>query len=59
MNYASEVVQQVAELNQEIHATGGDVMDSQAEKLVRDSFIWVHIAGDAVQRMKVAQRLMR
>lgn len=59
MNYACEVVQQVAELNQEIHATGGDVMDSQAEKLVRDSFIWAHIAGDAVQRMKVAQRLMR
>jgi len=55
MNYASEVVQQVAELNQEIHATG----DSQAEKLVRDFFIWAHIAGDAVQRMKVAQRLMR
>jgi hypothetical protein len=34
-------------------------MDAQAEKLVRDSFIWTHIAGDAVQRIKVAQRLMR
>jgi hypothetical protein len=22
-------------------------------------FIWTHIAGDAVQRMKVARRLMR
>jgi acyl-CoA dehydrogenase len=59
MNYAAEAVQQVAELNQEIHATGGDVMDAQAEKLVRDSFIWAHIAGDAVQRMKAVQRLMR
>ena len=59
MNYASEVAQQVTELNQEIHAMGGNAMDPQAEKLVRDSFIWTHIAGDAVQRMKVAQRLMR
>jgi acyl-CoA dehydrogenase len=59
MNYASEVAQQVAEFNQEIHAMGGNAMDPQAEKLVRDSFIWTHIAGDAVQRMKVAQRLMR
>lgn len=58
MNYASEVVQQVAELNLEIHATGGCVVDAQAEKLVRDSFIWNHIAGDAVQRIKVTQRLV-
>ena len=59
MNYAAEVVQQVAEVNLEIHAAGGGGMDPLAEKLVRDSFIWTHIAGDAVQRMKVAQRLMR
>jgi acyl-CoA dehydrogenase len=58
MNYASEVVQQVAELNLEIHAAGACVMDAQAEKLVRDSFIWTHIAGDAVQRMKATQRLI-
>jgi len=51
------VIQQVAELNLEIHATGGCVMDPQAEKLARDSRIWTHIAGDAVQRMKATQRL--
>ena len=28
-----------------------------AEKLVRDSFIWSHLAGDTVQRLKVARRL--
>jgi hypothetical protein len=33
-------------------------VDAQAEKLV-SIFIWTHIAGDAVQRMKVARRLMR
>lgn len=58
MNYASEIAQQVAELNQELQASaGGHSIDAQAEKLVRDAFIWTHIAGDAVQRMKVARRL--
>jgi len=59
MNYAAEVVQQVAETNLQIHAAGGCSMEPMAEKLVRDSFIWTHIAGDAVQRMKVTQRLIR
>ena len=59
MNYAAEVVQQVAELSLDIQASASGVMDAQAKKLVRDSFIWTHIAGDAVQRIKVAQRLMR
>ena len=59
MNYAADVVQQVAETNLDIQAAAGGAIDPLAEKLVRDSFIWTHIAGDAVQRMKVAQRLMR
>jgi len=58
MNFAVDVVQQVAEVNLEIHAAAGGGRDAQAEKLVRDAFIWTHIAGDAVQRMKVAQQLM-
>jgi hypothetical protein len=36
---------------------GGPGMDAHAEKLVRDSFIWSHLAGDTVQRLKVARRL--
>lgn len=61
MNCACDVVQEVTEMNLEIHASGGEgcAFDPQADKLVRDAFIWNHIAGDAVQRMKVAQRLMR
>ena len=34
-------------------------MDHHADKLVRDSIIWSHLAGDLVQRMKVARRLSR
>ena len=59
MNYAADVVQQVAETNLQIQVAGGGGMEPMAEKLVRDSFIWTHIAGDAVQRIKVTQRLMR
>jgi hypothetical protein len=32
-------------------------MDPHTDKLVRDAFIWSHLAGDSVQRMKVARRL--
>ena len=58
MNFSTEVIQEVSELNMEICGLAGS-MDSAAEKLVRDSFIWSHLAGDAVQRMKVARRIIR
>ena len=32
-------------------------MDHHTDKLVRDAIIWTHLAGDSVQRMKVARRL--
>jgi len=58
MNFSTEIIQEVSELNMEICGLAGS-MDSAAEKLVRDSFIWSHLAGDAVQRMKVARRIIR
>jgi alkylation response protein AidB-like acyl-CoA dehydrogenase len=56
MNFSTDVIQEVTELNLDIHANAG-VIDSRAEKLVRDSIIWSHLAGDSVQRMKVTRRL--
>ncbi len=58
MNFSTDVIQEVTELNLDIHA-GAGVVDPRAEKLVRDSIIWSHLAGDSVQRMKVARRLPR
>ena len=58
MNYSQEVIQTVAELNMDIHG-GAGLMHRGPDKLVRDAIIWTHLAGDAVQRMKVAQRLVR
>jgi len=57
MNYSTDVVQEVTELYMDVRGGAGCVMDPHADKLVRDSIIWSHLAGDTVQRLKVAGRL--
>jgi alkylation response protein AidB-like acyl-CoA dehydrogenase len=59
MNFSTDVIQEVTELNLEIHGGSGGAVARHAEKLVRDGFIWSHLAGDSVQRLKVAARLAR
>jgi alkylation response protein AidB-like acyl-CoA dehydrogenase len=59
MNFSTDVIQEVTEINLDIHGGAGCSIDPRAEKLVRDGFIWSHLAGDSVQRMKVARRLAR
>ena len=56
MNYSTDAIQEVTELNLEIHGGAGARVPRHAEKLVRDAFIWSHLAGDTVQRLKVAAR---
>jgi alkylation response protein AidB-like acyl-CoA dehydrogenase len=58
MNFSTDVIQEVTELNLEIHA-GAGAMDARADKLVRDAIIWSHLAGDSVQRMKATRRLAK
>jgi len=58
MNFARDVSQRVAVLNMDIHG-GGARMHAHSDKLVRDSIIWTHLAGDSVQRMKSVRRLLR
>jgi alkylation response protein AidB-like acyl-CoA dehydrogenase len=57
MNFSTDVVQEVAELYMDLRGGAGGAMDAHADKLARDSFIWSHLAGDTVQRLKVAGRL--
>src|SRR5215469_4819559 len=59
MNFSSDAVQEVTELYMEVRGLDGCTMDPHADKLVRDSIIWTHLAADAVQRMKVARRIGR
>ena len=56
MNYSTPVMQRVTRLNLEIHSMVGGIMDAVADKLVRDAFIWSHLAGDATQRLKAVRR---
>jgi alkylation response protein AidB-like acyl-CoA dehydrogenase len=58
VNFSADVIQDVTELNMDIHDSAG-CMDVGAEKLVRDSFIWTHLAGDSVLRMKAARRIIK
>jgi alkylation response protein AidB-like acyl-CoA dehydrogenase len=58
MNYSCDVVQEVTELYMDIRGADGGHMDPHTDKLVRDSFIWSHLAGDSVSRMKVTKRII-
>src|SRR2546422_6494683 len=59
MNFSTDVIQAVTELNLEIHAGASGAIDRRADKLLRDSIIWSHLAGDSVQRMKAIRRLAK
>lgn len=59
MNFSTDVIQRVTQLNMDIHDAGGFTIDAGADKLVRDGIIWTHLAGDSVQRMKVARHLVK
>ena len=57
MNLSIDVIQEVTELNLEIH--GGRWRHGIARggrSWWRDRFIWSHLAGDSVQWLKIAGR---
>ena len=58
MNLSTDIGQEVTETALDIYDRGGAAMDAAAEKLARDMFIWSHLAGDTVQRMKISRRVL-
>ena len=58
MNLSTDTGQEVAELALDIYDRAGAAADRAAEKLARDIFIWCHLAGDTVQRLKFGQRII-
>lgn len=58
MNLATDLIQEVTEIGMEVFDRAGAPMDRGIDKLVRDTFIWSHLAGDTVQRLKVARRVL-
>ena len=57
MNYSGDVANEVTELYMEIRGAEGCHMDHHTDKILRDAFIWNHLASDSVSRMKVVRRL--
>jgi alkylation response protein AidB-like acyl-CoA dehydrogenase len=58
MNLSTDIGQEVTETALDIYDRGGAAMDRAAEKLVRDMYIWSHLAGDTVQRLRTSQRVL-
>ena len=58
MIFGQEVIQRVTALGVDIRGVGAGVINASADKLSRDALIWTHLAGDSVQRMKVAKHLI-
>lgn len=56
MNFSADVIQEVTEINMQVHGGANGYMHPNVEKLVRDSHIWTHLAGDTVQRLAVVKR---
>jgi alkylation response protein AidB-like acyl-CoA dehydrogenase len=57
MNLSTDTGQEVTELAMDVFDRAGKAAEHAVEKLVRDAFIWSHLAGDTVQRLKVSQRV--
>ncbi len=57
VNYSTDVIQRVTELNMEIHGAAGCRTNPRVDKLVRDAMIWTHLAGDTVLRLKAVTKL--
>jgi alkylation response protein AidB-like acyl-CoA dehydrogenase len=58
MNLSTDIGQEVTDLALDIYDRAGMAMDRAADKLARDTYIWSHLAGDTVQRLKFGQRLL-
>lgn len=57
MNYSTDIIQRVTQMNLQIHGVEGRMANARADKLVRDAMVWTHLAGDTVQRVKILKRL--
>jgi alkylation response protein AidB-like acyl-CoA dehydrogenase len=58
MIFAQEIIQRVTALGADIRGAGRGGVNASADKLRRDAMIWTHLAGDTVQRVKVAKQII-
>ena len=58
MNLSTDTGQEVTDLALDIFDCAGASADRAADKLARDMYIWSHLAGDTVQRLKFGQNII-
>ena len=58
MIFAKEALQRLARLNMDICGADRGTMNAHADKMVRDSIIWTHLAGDSVNHIKAIKNLI-
>jgi len=58
MNLSTDTGQEVTDLALDIFDRAGAPADRAADKLARDMYIWSHLAGDTVQRLKFGQNII-
>ncbi len=62
MVFSQEIIQRVTALGRAVYAIGGaehGAMNASADKLERDAFIWTHLAGDSLSRIKTIKKILR
>jgi len=63
MVFSQEMIQRVTALGRAIYATAGvaagGAMHASADKLERDAFIWTHLAGDSLSRIKTIRKILK
>jgi len=58
MNLSTDTGQEVTDLALDIFDRAGAPADPAADKLARDMYIWSHLAGDTVQRLKFGRNII-
>ena len=56
-HYSCDVIEEVTELYMAVREAQAGRMDHHTDKLVRDAFIWRHLAGDSVLRLRVISKM--
>jgi alkylation response protein AidB-like acyl-CoA dehydrogenase len=58
MNFACDTIHEVTRIGMDIVGYRAGRMNALADKLARDAFVWVHLGGDSVLRMRYARRII-
>jgi hypothetical protein len=59
MVFSQEMIQRVTALYRDIRGGAGGRVSASADKLERDAFIWTHLAGDSLSRIKTIRKILK